>query len=239
MKKWISLISIPILCIPLLLNWQALEILKLKTFDALVQTPEPSGWFVTLDITEEDVALAGGWPYPRQDLARIQLDLKEAGAVGVGWVVAFPQADRFGGDQAFADALLQLPSVIATFEGGSSYAPTTGTVILGDGIPIKGIESEGVIGNTFPLTDAAYQGLAVARTDVDNLVRRLPLLLQTPDGWTPSFGVQVIKMFAGADTYIIKGQQGQIEELTVPGYAEIPVDNICLLYTSPSPRDRG
>ena len=226
MKKWISLISIPILCIPLLLNWQALEILKLKTFDALVQTPEPSGWFVTLDITEEDVALAGGWPYPRQDLARIQLDLKEAGAVGVGWVVAFPQADRFGGDQAFADALLQLPSVIATFEGGSSYAPTTGTVILGDGIPIKGIESEGVIGNTFPLTDAAYQGLAVARTDVDNLVRRLPLLLQTPDGWTPSFGVQVIKMFAGADTYIIKGQQGQIEELTVPGYAEIPVDNI-------------
>ena len=226
MKKWISLISIPILCIPLLLNWQALEILKLKTFDALVQTPEPSGWFVTLDITEEDVALAGGWPYPRQDLARIQLDLKEAGAVGVGWVVAFPQADRFGGDQAFADALLQLPSVIATFEGGSSYAPTTGTVILGDGIPIQGIESEGVIGNTFPLTDAAYQGLAVARTDVDNLVRRLPLLLQTPDGWTPSFGVQVIKMFAGADTYIIKGQQGQIEELTVPGYAEIPVDNI-------------
>ena len=226
MKKWISLISIPILCIPLLLNWQALEILKLKTFDALVQTPEPSGWFVTLDITEEDVALAGGWPYPRQDLARIQLDLKEAGAVGVGWVVAFPQADRFGGDQAFADALLQLPSVIATFEGGSSYAPTTGTVILGDGIPIKGIESEGVIGNTFPLTDAAYQGLAVARTDVDNLVRRLPLLLQTPDGWTPSFGVQVIKMFAGADTYIIKGQQGQIEELTVPDYAEIPVDEI-------------
>ena len=33
---------------------------------------EPSGWFVTLDITEDDVA---AWPYPRQDLARIQLDL--------------------------------------------------------------------------------------------------------------------------------------------------------------------
>ena len=226
MKKWISLISIPILCVPLLFNWQALEVLKLKTFDALVQTPDPSGWFTTLDITEEDVALAGGWPYPRQDLARIQLDLMEAGAVGVGWVVAFPQEDRFGGDQAFADALLQGPSVIATFEGGSSYAPTTGTVILGDGEPIQGIKSQGVIGNVSVLAESAYQGLAVARTDVDNLVRRLPLLLQTPDGWTPSFGIQVIKMIAGADTYIIKGQQGQIEELTVAGYAEIPVDNI-------------
>lgn len=226
MKKWISFISIGALCLPLLFNWQALEVLKLKTFDALVQTPDSSGWFVTLDITEEDVTLAGGWPYPRQDLARIQLDLLEAGALGVGWVVAFPQADRFDGDQTFADALAQGPSVIATFEGGSSYAPTTGTVILGDGEPIQGIESQGVIGNVSVLTDSAYQGLAVARTDVDNLVRRLPLLLQTPDGWTPSFGVQVIKMISGADTYIIKGQQGQIEELTIPNYAEIPVDSI-------------
>ena len=226
MKKWYSYITVGLLTLPLLFNWQALEVLKLKTFDALVQTPDPSGWFVTLDITEEDVALAGGWPYPRKDLARIQLDLLEAGALGVGWVVAFPQADRFGGDQAFADALLQGPSVIATFEGGSSYAPTTGTVILGDGEPIQGIESQGVIGNVSVLTDSAYQGLAVARTDVDNLVRRLPLLLQTPDGWTPSFGVQVIKMISGADTYIIKGQQGQIEELTIPNYAEIPVDSI-------------
>lgn len=226
MKKWYSYITVGLLTLPLLFNWQALEVLKLKTFDALVQTPDPSGWFVTLDITEEDVSLAGGWPYPRKDLARIQLDLLEAGALGVGWVVAFPQADRFGGDQAFADALLQGPSVIATFEGGSSYAPTTGTVILGDGEPIQGIESQGVIGNVSVLTDSAYQGLAVARTDVDNLVRRLPLLLQTPDGWTPSFGVQVIKMISGADTYIIKGQQGQIEELTIPNYAEIPVDSI-------------
>lgn len=226
MKKWISLLAIPILAIPLLFNWQAIEILKLKTFDAFVQKEDPSGWFVTLDITEEDVAAAGGWPYPRQDLARIHLDLLEAGALGVGWVVAFPQADRFGGDQAFADALLQGPSVIATFEGGASYAPTTGTVILGDGIPIQAIEAQGVIGNVPVLAESAYQGLAVARTDVDNLVRRLPLLLQTPDGWTPSFGIQVMKMIGGADTYIIKGQQGQIEELTVPNYAQIPVDSI-------------
>ena len=226
MKKWYSYVTVGLLTLPLLFNWQALDVLKLKTFDALVRTPDPSGWFVTLDITEEDVALAGGWPYPRQDLARIQLDLLDAGALGVGWVVAFPQADRFGGDQAFADALLQGPSVIATFEGGTSYAPTTGTVILGDGEPIQGIASQGVIGNVSVLADSAYQGLAVARTDVDNLVRRLPLLLQTPDGWTPSFGIQVIKMIGGADTYIIKGQQGQIEELTVPNYAEIPVDSI-------------
>ena len=227
MKKWISLISIPILCIPLLFNWQALEILKLKTFDALVQTPEPSGVFVTLDITEEDVSMRGGWPFPRQDLARIHLDLIDAGAMGVGWVVAFPQADRFGGDKAFATALAGTNSVIAMFENDTGeYPPTVGTVILGDGIPVQTIQSKGVIGNVPELSQATSQGLAVARTDVDNLVRRLPLLLQTPDGWTPSFGIEVMKILSGSDTYIIKTRQAQIEELTLPNYAQIPVDGL-------------
>jgi len=45
--------------VPLLFNLQALEILKLKVFDAFVQTPDPTGFFVTLDITETDVSNAG------------------------------------------------------------------------------------------------------------------------------------------------------------------------------------
>lgn len=227
MKKWISLLTIPLLTLPLLFNWQALEILKLKTFDALVQTPDPSGWFVTLDITEEDVARSGGWPYPRQDLARIHSDIMEAGALGVGWVVAFPQADRFGGDELFADALLNSPSVIAMFENSNGeYPPTTGTVILGDGIPVEAYKSEGVINNVPILAQATSQGIAVARTDADNLVRRLPLLLQTPDGWTPSFGIEVLKVLSVSDTYIIRTNQGQIEELALPNYSEIPVDGL-------------
>ena len=227
MKKWISLISIPLLCIPLIFNWQALEILKLKTFDAIVQTPEPSGWFTTLDITEEDVSMMGGWPFPRQDLARIHLDLVEAGAIGVGWVVAFPQADRFGGDKAFATALAGTPSVLAMFENeNGSYPPTTGTVILGDGVPVKGVFVRGVIQNTSELAAASSQGLAVAQTEVDNLVRRLPLLLQTPslDGWVPAFGMEVMKILSESDTYVIRTSEGSIVELTLPNYAEIPVD---------------
>ena len=229
MKKWISLISIPILCIPLLFNWQALEILKLKTFDALVQIPEPSGVFVTLDITEEDVSMRGGWPFPRQDLARIHLDLIEAGAMGVGWVVAFPQADRFGGDKAFAQVLAGTPSVLAMFENDNgSYPPTTGTVVLGDGIPVQAIPALGVIQNTYELANASSQGLAVARTEVDNLVRRLPLLLQTPelDGWVPAFGMEVMKIISGSDTYVIRTSEGSIVELTLPNYAQIPVDEL-------------
>ena len=227
MKKWISLASIPLLCVPLIFNWSAVETLKLKTFDALVQTPEPSDVFVTLDITEQDVSMMGGWPFPRQDLARIHLDLIEAGAMGVGWVVAFPQADRFGGDKAFATALADTNSVIAMFENDSGiYPPTTGTVILGDGVPVQGIKSRGVVRNVPKLAVSASEGLAVARTEVDSLVRRLPLLLQTPDGWTPSFGIEVMKILSSSDTYIIRGEQASIVELTLPNYAQIPVDQL-------------
>ena len=95
--KWASLL-LGLLTLPLLFNVTPLEVMRLKTFDTFVQTPEPSGNFVILNITEEDVQTRGGYPFPRQDLAKIQIDLLNKGALGVGLVILFPQSDRFGGD---------------------------------------------------------------------------------------------------------------------------------------------
>ena len=66
--RWASLL-LGILTLPLIFNFTPLEVLRLKTFDAVIQTPEPSGNFVILNITEEDVRERGGYPFPRQDLA--------------------------------------------------------------------------------------------------------------------------------------------------------------------------
>ena len=223
MKKWISFMGVGVLCLPLLFNLQALEILKLKVFDAYVQTPDSTGWFVTLDITEEDVSNSGGWPFPRQELAKIHNNLLEAGAMGVGWVVAFPEVDRFGGDEMFAEALASTPSVLAMFENSSGTAPpTTGTVILGEGA--TGIKVSGVVQNTLTLRNNVSQGIASARVDVDNLVRRLPLLMQTDTGWAPAFGTEVLKILSNADTYVIRTEQNQIAAVKVPNFAEIPTD---------------
>ena len=74
MKKLILPILI-LLSLPLLFQSTPTEIIKLKTFDALIKTPEPSGNFVILNITEEDVEREGGYPLPRQRLAEIQLDI--------------------------------------------------------------------------------------------------------------------------------------------------------------------
>ena len=212
-----------LLALPLLLNWTALEVLKLKTFDALIPEQEPSGYFAVLNITEADITKEGGYPLSRQTLARIQVDLLNKGAIGVGYVIAFPQPDRFGGDAEFAEALSYAPSVLAMFENNSGdYPPTTGTVILGD--DIGGIAAEGVIQNIEVLKESASQGIAVSRPEVDSLIRRLPLLMRTPDGWVPAYGTEVLKILAGADTYIIRTSDNGLQEIRVKGLNPVPVD---------------
>ena len=215
-----------ILALPLLFQSTPTEILKLKTFDKFIETPKPSGNFVILNITEEDVEREGGWPLPRQRLAEIQLDIIGKGALGVGWVISFPQADRMGGDEDFARSLGYAPSVIAMFEDGKGDYPTSpGTVVLGD--DNGGILSTGVKSNLPLLSNHVLQGLAIAPTDIDLLVRKIPLLVKTPNNeWIPSFGTQIYKSLFDVKTYIIKTNDNGIEEISIRGIPPIKTDSL-------------
>ena len=214
-----------LLSLPLIFESTPTEILKLKVFDAFVKTPEESGNFVILNITEDDIESEGGWPLPRQRLAEIQLDLINNGAIGVGWVVSFPQADRMGGDEIFAESLKFAPSVLAMFEDGKgNYPSSPGTVVIGN--DNGGIISSGVKENLPLLSNHALQGLAVAPTDVDNLVRKIPLLVKTPNNeWIPSFGTQIYKSLLGVETYIIKTNDNGIEEISIRGIPPVKTDS--------------
>ena len=224
MKKLILPILF-LLSMPLIFQSTPTEILKLKIFDTFVTTPEPSGNFVILNIAEEDVANEGGWPLPRRTLAQIQVDLINQGAIGVGWVISFPQADRMGGDETFATTLGYIPSVLAMFENpNGKYPKTTGTVIKGDNP--GGMLSQGVVQNIKILQDKSSQGIATAPTDIDNLVRRIPLLLKTPDGYVPAFGTEVLKALTGARTYIITTNDNGIQEISVRGIPPVKTDSL-------------
>ena len=225
MIRYVQLFALIVLFfIPVSFQWEPLEVLKLKTFDALVAEKPPSGYFIILNITEEDVDKEGGYPLPRQRLAEIQIELLQKGAIGVGWVIGFPHKDRLGGDDAFAESLSYAPSVLPLFENNNNqYPKTIGTVILGE--DTGGIESQGVLNNIPILSEVANEGIAVARTDIDNLVRRLPLLMRTPDGWVPAYGTEVLKVLVDADTYVIKTNQNGLEEIRVRGLPAVKVDS--------------
>ena len=222
--KWASLL-LGLLTLPLLFNVTPLEVMRLKTFDAFVQTPEPSGNFVILNITEEDVQARGGYPFPRQDLAEIQKNLINAGSLGVGWVILFPQEDRFGGDEIFAQMLSYAPSVLAMPEfNNGEYPKTHGTVILGPDVNLP--VAKGFLQNIPELQEVSAQGSVSAPVDVDNLVRRIPLLQQTPDGWVASFGTEVLKTLVDAKTYQIKTNENGIEQIRVRGLNPISTDSL-------------
>ena len=141
-------------------------------------------------------------------------------------MLAFPQPDRLGGDEVFAEALCYGGSVIGMFEDGSgNYPATSGTVILGDN-KTAGIPSTGVVQNIDILKSCSNQGIAIAPTEVDNLVRRIPLLMQTPDGFVSAYGTEVMKILAGNSTYIIKTSDIGIEEITVQGLAPVKTDSL-------------
>ena len=224
MKKLQLLGLIALLGLPLVLQLTPLEILKLKVFDSWIKDQEPSGYFTVLNITEEDIANEGGYPLSRQTLAQIHVNLLRNGAIGVCWVLAFPQPDRFGGDFEFSEALSFSPSVLALVEGEGDYPPTSGTVILGPETT-GGIMATGAIQNIEVLKQNATQGIAVARTDVDILVRRLPLLMRTPDGWVSAYGTEVLKVLAGADTYVIRTNDNGIQEIRVKGIPPVKTDS--------------
>ncbi len=214
-----------LLSLPLIFQSTPTEILKLKIFDTFVKTPEPSGNFVILNIEEEDIAREGGWPLPRRTLAQIQVDLINQGAIGVGWVISFPQPDRMGGDEVFATTLSYIPSVLAMFETpNGKYPKTTGTVIKGNNP--GGMLTQGVVQNIQTLQDTSSQGIATAPTDLDNLVRRIPLLLKTPDGYVPAFGTEVLKALTGARTYIITTNDNGIQEISVRGIPPVKTDSL-------------
>ena len=78
-----------LLAMPLIFQPTFYQVLKLKTFDALVEEREPSNYFSILNITEQDVEEEGGYPLPRKRLAEIQNELINQGALGVGWVYPF------------------------------------------------------------------------------------------------------------------------------------------------------
>jgi adenylate cyclase len=221
--RWASFLLF-VLTLPLIFNSPILETLRLKTFDQLVDIPNPTGYFTILNITEDYIDSQGGYPLPRQTLANIHIKLLQEGALGVGWVMLFPHPDRLGGDIKFAEALSYSPSVIAMPEvANSSYPKTHGTVIKGPDINLP--QAQGFLQNIEILKNNSSQGAVSAPVDVDNLVRQIPLIQQIPNGWVASFGTEVLKILGGGNTYQIITNENGIEMIRVRGLDPIPTDS--------------
>ena len=91
------------------------ETLRLKYFDSLfsLNDPVPSDYIAIYNIDEAALEKNGQWPWPRQDLAKLNASFLEQGAAAVVYTVLFPETDRFGGDESFALSMVNMPTFLS------------------------------------------------------------------------------------------------------------------------------
>ena len=79
---------------------QVKEVLRLKSFDFLLQseTKEISKDIAVIAIDEKAIEKYGQWPWKRDVLANVILQLREKGAGVIVLPILFSEPDRLGGD---------------------------------------------------------------------------------------------------------------------------------------------
>ena len=207
------------------------ETLRLKYFDALFSLgePRPSEYLAVHDIDEDALAKHGQWPWPRHQLAALNDELLAQGASAVVYTVLFPETDRFGGDQAFAESMQRLPtflSAVATTDTTRQEGWHIGVAMLG---PVKEntLQYPGILPNVALLQENAVgTGVVNSVPEVDGLVRRVPMVIRVGDALYPALGLDVLRGLAGDPSYQVKAGDAGIQAVRVPNFNTIETDSV-------------
>jgi len=205
------------------------ETARLKQFDLLQQTDEPqlSQDIAVVTIDEQAIETYGQWPWKRDVLADVIWRLREAGAGIIVLPVLMSEPDRLGGDMELAQALVGNGVVISqtgTISNVNKNAVPRGVAKIGDPLPFL-FEWPGMLG-PIPLLGDNADGVGVLNTptEIDGVVRRIPLIMRIGEDTYPAISIEVIRTATGAPSYQIKANQGGIEAVRVPGYPIIQTD---------------
>ena len=207
------------------------ETVRLKAFDTLFSLGDPviSEYLATYDIDEDALAEKGQWPWPRQDLAKLNDELLAAGAAAVVYTVLFPEADRFGGAQEFAESMQRLPtflSAAATTDTSRQEGWHIGVATMGP-VMERALGYPGILPNV-PILQESAAGTGVVNTapEVDGLVRRVPMLVRVGEALYPALGLDVLRGLAGDPSYQAKAGDAGIQAVRVPSFKTVQTDSV-------------
>ena len=204
------------------------EVLRLKSFDYLLANEEksPSQDITIITIDEEAIEKYGQWPWPRDKLADLIVNLRQAETGIIVMPILFTESDRFGGDWEFCEKL-GYGTVIA--QVGTAQKRTSNPVPRGVakiGNPLNFLfEWNGMLG---PLPELAKctQGVGVINTapEIDGVVRRVPLLMKIGEEIYPNMAIETIRVAVGDPSYQVKADDFGVTAMRVPAYATINTD---------------
>ena len=214
-----------------------LQSLRGQVFDSYQQLDEivQSQDIVLLNFGENTLATYGQYPFPRQYYAQLIVDVASKNSGVLGWTIMFPEEDRFGGDESFANFLIQnkvnvpgarrnpinfnVLSQTPSVKGVKSTGPHIGTGTIGP-VPAKDylLKWPNLVTN-IPILETVVNGKGVnaSAPQPDNQTRTYPLAITVEDKIYPSFAVEMLRVSRGQKSYIVKTSEIGIQEVAVKG----------------------
>ena len=215
------------------------QVVQVKYYDWMMQQPvQQSEQLALADIGEKTLLEYGQYPFPRDIVADIIIDLFDAGAELVVMNIMFPEDDRFGGDARLAQVLESYPVVLSQTMTACNRtrAPpkATGIAVIGDGTIGNSVpEIPCVLANIPVLQDRALGvGMTATLPEVDGVVRRAPLLFTSQGRFFAAVSIEVMRVFSGEPSYQAKLEQGILKALRVPAFAPVYTDPAGRIFVS-------
>ena len=204
------------------------EVLRLKSFDILLANEDksPSQDITIITIDEAAIEKHGQWPWPRDKIADLIINLRQAETGIIVMPILFSEEDRFGHDDYFCETLTY-GTVIAqtgTVQTRTSNPVPRGVAKIGDPLAFL-YEWPGMVGPLPKLADCT-NGVGVINTapEVDGVVRRVPLLMKIGDEVYPNMSIETIRVAVGDPSYQVKADKFGVTAMRVPGYDTINTD---------------
>ena len=205
---------------------QVKEILRLKGFDLLLQSEqkEISQNIAVISIDEKAIEKYGQWPWKRDILANVIVQLRDQGAGVIVLPILFSEKDRLCGDEALT-SVLEYGIVISqtgTNQTNKNSVPR-GVAKINDPLPFL-FEWGGMLGPIPEFHNASGVGVSNTIPEVDGVVRRIPLLMKIGEDIYPAMAIEVIRVAVGAPSYQVKSGNAGIIAMRVPGFNKIETD---------------
>ena len=228
-STWMVAISACLLLTLYAINPSVIQTLQLKTFDYLITSldKKQSEEIVVVNFGEKSVEKFGQWPFDRRDIAKTIDKLKENGASVIVAPILFSEKDRAGGDDELAKTLegvvlAQTP----TTQNNKPDSVRRGFASIGPVDPARVVYRWP--GGLRPLDQyaeiASGVGVVATISELDGVVRRMPLLVNIASGLYPSIPLETIRVAAGDPSFQVKTNEGGIEAVRVPAFPPISTD---------------
>jgi len=235
-KKWF--VAALVVALVALRVWDPLPVQyqRLKTFDLIInQGPvQPSDDIVIVQAGEKTVEKWGQWPFDRRDVAKLVERLRQNGAGAIMLNVLFSEPDRAGGDAALSNTLKDNGIIIAQTATTQNKKPDQ----VRRGVSKVGEDPDPYLltwqGGLSPIkslaNNASGVGTIAAGTEVDGVLRKIPMLVRIGDDIYPNMVLETIRVAAGDPSYQVKTSEAGVEAVRIPSYRTIPTDKNGQVY---------